>query len=63
MGERVPSPGYWRWALVCTGKQFMEREYVKEDFVWKRLNCDGAMVNHLGSQTVTVIGGRTHRLT
>src|SRR5712672_3616246 len=26
----------------------MEREYVKEDFVWKRLDCENAMVNHLG---------------
>jgi len=25
----------------------MEREYEKEDFIWKRLDCKGPVVNHL----------------
>src|SRR5712671_1041756 len=48
MGERVPSPSHCRWSFFCTGEQSMKREYVKEDFVWKRLDCDRVMVNHLG---------------
>jgi len=34
----------------------MEREHVNEDFVWKRLDCAGAMVNHLGSSQRMVMG-------
>jgi hypothetical protein len=38
----------------------MEIEYVNDDFVWKRLDCDGAMVDHVGS-FVPKIGPWTDR--
>jgi len=47
MGKYVPSPSHCRGAVICTGEQQMKIEYGKEEFIWKRVDCKGPMVNHL----------------